>query len=156
MPNGCHEWQAAKNEKGYGIVGIIRKKRLTYKAHRIAYKIFMGIDPLENFVCHSCDNPLCCNPDHLWLGNNAMNMADCARKGRVVIPAMGGHNKITLSDEAISMLGKMPDYKLAQIYGANKRKYMEERHKRNIPSYAESTGNTGKFIKGGTHPRWKA
>jgi transcriptional regulator of acetoin/glycerol metabolism len=62
-------------------------------AHRLAYFFATDRDPGGAFVCHRCDNPSCVRPDHLFLGTNAENMADCKSKGRNHIPAKA------LSDE---------------------------------------------------------
>lgn len=78
----CWEWQGALDEDGYGIIGV--KQKLT---HRLSYEFFVG--PINGMnVCHSCDNPKCINPGHLWLGTHADNARDktekgrCSRKGR--------------------------------------------------------------------------
>lgn len=78
-PGECWPWAAATNLGGYGIFQINGKP---YGAHRVAYIIKNGDIPEPMCVCHTCDNPPCCNPAHLWLGTMTDNRADCVRKGR--------------------------------------------------------------------------
>jgi hypothetical protein len=52
------------------------------RAHRVAWEIYCGEIPNNLHVLHTCDNPLCVKPDHLWLGTQADNMRDKALKGR--------------------------------------------------------------------------
>ena len=81
IKNGCWEWQAAKDESGYARMGIAGK---TWRVHRLMWTIFYGSIPRggQRFICHTCDNPKCVNPDHLRLGNNKDNVTDCFLKGR--------------------------------------------------------------------------
>ena len=79
--NGCIEFYGCKTEQGYG---VIKYGGDTYRAHRLCFILYNKISGLEveQFVCHSCDNPSCINPDHLWLGDAKSNNQDCVKKGR--------------------------------------------------------------------------
>lgn len=82
-PNGCWEWKGAKNADGYGMVKVNRRM---VRAHRRVYEQEHGPIPPGLFVCHTCDNPPCCNPAHLFIGTNAENLADMRAKGRNRVP----------------------------------------------------------------------
>jgi hypothetical protein len=86
--NGCLNWIAYKNKKGYGTFAINRKKFL---ANRVAYFIRHGHLPENLLVCHKCDNPSCVNQDHLFLGDDLDNCKDKISKGRSN-PATGDRN----------------------------------------------------------------
>jgi hypothetical protein len=79
MPSGCLEWQGARDRSGYG---TLRAGKRDHKAHRLAYERAFG--PITNgrFVCHTCDNPPCCEPSHLFLGTSQDNIDDRQSKGR--------------------------------------------------------------------------
>lgn len=78
--SGCWIWQGSHNELGYGLIRIDKK---VYRAHRIAWELTHGTRiPKGKQVCHSCDNPSCVRPEHLWLGNMSSNILDCSMKGR--------------------------------------------------------------------------
>lgn len=76
-PDDCWEWTASTND-GYGQFSI---GYIQYRASRVSFAIHYG-DPGEINVCHSCDNPPCVNPSHLWLGTLIDNNVDKLEKGR--------------------------------------------------------------------------
>jgi len=78
-PDECWPWKAYRNGCGYGTIQCDGRSLL---AHRVVYELTVGPIPPGMNVLHSCDNPACCNPDHLWTGTQADNIADMYAKGR--------------------------------------------------------------------------
>jgi hypothetical protein len=75
----CWEWSKYRDKDGYGRAQILGQK---FGAHVLSYLIFRGDIPANLLVCHTCDNPPCCNPDHLFLGTSQDNSTDMRLKGR--------------------------------------------------------------------------
>lgn len=91
----CHEWLACKNRKGYGNIGYMGK---IWLSHRLAWHL-AGRE-LPDILRHTCDNPGCCNVDHLVPGTVAENNQDKMDRGRFV-PNNGsknGQSKLTEDD----------------------------------------------------------
>lgn len=76
----CWEWTGACIV-GYGQLHLSNPKRTT-RTHRLSWVIFYGSIPENMQVCHTCDNPLCVRPEHLFIGTGADNMRDKTNKGR--------------------------------------------------------------------------
>lgn len=79
QPNGCREFTGCLNRWGYGKISFNGRP---IGAHRMAWILTNGPIPDGASVCHRCDNPPCCNPEHLFLGTQDDNMADMNTKGR--------------------------------------------------------------------------
>lgn len=91
-PDECWEWIGAVSRMGYGVFG----HRHDYiPAHRMAWELSYGPIPNDMCVCHECDNKKCENPDHLFLGTLADNMADKVKKGRQSRGESSGNAKLT-------------------------------------------------------------
>lgn len=85
-PNsGCWLWcgDIFRKRGGYGVFTHRPSKTIMQRAHRISWKLFVDPDIREDqHVLHKCDNPLCVNPDHLFIGDQKTNMEDKSYKGR--------------------------------------------------------------------------
>lgn len=86
-PDVCWPWIGSLYSSGYGqfFVGssqIVEGRNRTTYAHRVAWALTNGPIPGKLCILHSCDNPPCCNPSHLFLGTRAINNNDCKAKDR--------------------------------------------------------------------------
>jgi len=81
IEDGCWEWTAGlRGKTGYGAIKVDGK---VLDAHRLSYTLHKGEIPKGMYVCHSCDNRKCVNPDHLFLGSAKDNWQDAVDKGRI-------------------------------------------------------------------------
>lgn len=115
--NACWVFTGGKDKDGYGQVQSTRvaKDAGVTRSHQLAYVAWKG--PIDEglFVCHTCDNPSCCNPDHLFLGTALENNKDMWDKGRWV---KGNSRK--LDYEGIVNLHKIKDCKeVAEMFNCN-------------------------------------
>lgn len=87
LPSGCWEYQGHRNKRNsYGTFSLwvrgLGRSQVFY-VHRVAFSDAEGLTaPASLHVLHTCDNPPCCNPAHLFSGTQADNMADMKAKGR--------------------------------------------------------------------------
>jgi len=80
---GCWNWTASLGGNGYGQIYVYALRR-PKPAHQISWDLHNPDKPRGRlFVLHRCDNKLCVNPDHLFLGTNQDNMIDARDKGRL-------------------------------------------------------------------------
>lgn len=108
--DGCWLWRSSTTSAGYGRFMLDGKPQI---ASRVSYLIYRGKIGGGLFACHQCDTPACVNPEHLFLGCHADNMADCARKGRA-------RGRLTAKDVTIIRRARrvgVPLQRLAQRFG---------------------------------------
>lgn len=77
--NGCWIWQGTVTHDGYGYA---RACGLMIRAHRLSYALHHGDLPADAIICHTCDVPLCVNPDHLYAGDEVTNWLDMVERKR--------------------------------------------------------------------------
>ncbi len=94
-PNQCWPWTRGRNDKGYGQLRAGAPVRRMILAHRVSYELHKGNVRDGLCVLHECDNPICCNPKHLFLGTHQENMDDRGAKGRSPRGEKQGSAKLT-------------------------------------------------------------
>ena len=116
---GCWAWTGKRNSDGYG---ELQDNGKILKAHRVAFEAATGTSiPFGMEVCHTCDNPACCRPGHLFLGTHTDNMRDMAKKGRGVYPDVRGERhvaaKLTASGVRAIRRDRRPQRVIADSFG---------------------------------------
>lgn len=117
----CWEWQASTDTSNYG---LFRFKGKLQKAHRFSYFLHFGVSN-ELCVLHKCDNTLCVNPDHLFLGTRKENNEDRDRKNRHIKFLGSGHPCAKLTDSDIIAIRREHDL------GSSNKKEMAVKYKIN-------------------------
>lgn len=111
----CWNWTAGVNSQNRPTMTLSEG---TFQVARLVYFHQHGVDPDKHCVLHTCDNPLCLNPNHLWLGSRKDNNADRDRKGRFV--ASRGGQKISDKDREYIFNSNLPTKDLAEHFGLSR------------------------------------
>ncbi len=114
----CWNWLAGGSE-GYGQIKINGK---TYRTHRISYYIHYKKDPGELLVCHKCNNKLCVNPNHLFLGTESENMQHAFATGRHYRKGiLQASARLTEQDvrDIRELRGEISQAKIAKLFGVS-------------------------------------
>lgn len=104
----CWTWNGAKNNYGYGVLMVDGKSQ---KASRVAFFLRNGKWPRH--ACHSCDNPICCNPDHIFDGTHQDNMTDMVLKKRHKADFGENHGGSVLTDSSVIQIREL--YKIGNV-----------------------------------------
>lgn len=126
--SGCWNYTLYKDPEGRA------KTQIGYKSvptARLAFIVFKNKPMGDMFVCHSCDNPSCINPDHLWLGTHQDNMVDRDTKGRCQRPIGVKNNKCKLTEDNVREIRSL--HKTGLSYSAISRNFnLSVNHVRHI------------------------
>jgi hypothetical protein len=152
-PDDCWEWIGSTGPNGYGRIG----KRIghLYLAHRWAYFIEYGVDPGRMKVCHTCDNPSCCNPAHLWLGTTLDNNQDAMKKNRHTPGERNYQAKLTEQDVRAILKSNEFHRVLAERYGVCRQAITHIKNGRRWAHIKRSFAETVIGIKTAEGPRRK-
>lgn len=129
-PEVCWPWLSGQfnDGDGYGQFAIScggRKNLIKhrYRAHRVAYFLTHGVLPDDLCVCHTCDNPICVNPRHLFLGTGIQNVQDRNNKKRDAKGEQHGMHKLTTKDileiRRLRVTKKLPYSALGKMFGVS-------------------------------------
>lgn len=115
----CWEYPYGRLPNGYGAIWL---RGRNHGAHRVAWMLEHGTAPPNSrtiVVMHSCDNPPCCNPDHLALGSQSDNVLDTIRRGRAVQPVGEASHNARLTEADVRAIRASADTQtaLARRYG---------------------------------------
>lgn len=116
----CWNWSGAKDKDGYGFFRDENTKQV--KAHRWSYKYHNGNLQNGMVICHSCDNPSCVNPQHLWQGTHQDNENDKDAKNRRKGAHIGtGNHCVVLTEKEVIEIWNSNDTKadLGRAYGVS-------------------------------------
>lgn len=154
--NECWEWQGTKTTAGYGVIRINYK--LNY-AHRLAWEIENKSEiPEKGTICHHCDNPACCNPKHLFLGTQADNVRDAAKKGRM--PKGENHFRSFISGDDVRQirhlgLTDMSKREIGEKFGMSRQAVTDILYKRTWAHIDPEWEPPKSKSRGVTHPQAK-
>ena len=119
--NGCLEWQGHRDEKGYGKIRV--DATTTDRTHRVALRL-SGVPVGKGvFVLHECDNPPCCDPNHLRPGTSQENIDDMLAKGRQRGATGSSNRGAKLTERKVKNIRErynhVPPRELAKKYGVS-------------------------------------
>jgi len=138
-PDGCWLWKAGRNKQGYG---TFWNAGHNLRANRVAWILTNG-DPGKLNVLHTCDNPPCVNPFHLFLGTQSENALDSVKKGRFVdnTGEKCGAHKLTLKQVREILTSNLSSRKIAVHYSVSQ----------SCISFIKIGKNWAKALKRGEH-----
>lgn len=128
-PDECWEWRGARYHDNYGAFNVRRGdgSKTQMRAHALALTLAGAEDGAGRYALHHCDNPPCCNPRHLYWGDQRRNIADMDRRGRANRPILRGEQspRAKLTEAAVRKIrtlyatGAISQQTLADLHGVD-------------------------------------
>ena len=136
--NECWEWEGAKI-KGYGVLWFGKR---TFKAHRFSYLIHKGKIQAGKFICHTCDNKACVNPDHLYQGTAKDNAKDAIERNRLCCGENNYNAKLSKEQVMKIIKSKAKGVDLALEYSVDKNTICAIRKRKSWKHLEDASGGT--------------
>jgi hypothetical protein len=112
-PDACWPTTQSRDSNGYGRIRFVS---CSYAMHRLVYELVHGDIPPDMLICHTCDNPPCCNPAHLFVGSQYDNAMDRERKQRLNHPRGESHAGTNLTEaQVLEIRSRWPGEKQSDI-----------------------------------------
>lgn len=140
-PNGCWNWLGSTDLDGYGAFHAEVNGVKYKKAHRFSYAFHKGAVAAGSCVCHTCDNPRCVNPEHLFLGDPKTNALDRSLKGRNRIPQGEESPHAVLTEKQVReiLLDPRPFLQIASDYNVTQQTISDLKNRRSWKSLRDVT-----------------
>lgn len=128
--NGCRLWTRGCNGEGRALFNNGQGSSTLVSRFLLEKKLGRKLKK-DELACHTCDNPKCCNINHIWLGTNKANMADKVKKARQWRPVGEKHHRVKLTEKQVRKILKdqrpyieiAPDYEVSKsLVGMIKRR----------------------------------
>ncbi len=140
--DGCWLWQGAVDKDGYGLFNGETGGSVYVRAHRFSYALHDGPIPSGHLICHSCDNPSCVRPDHLFAGTPSQNTQDMLAKGRQNMPFGAEHHHAKLTEAQVLLIldDPRPHSSIALEYNVSTGTISDIKRRRSWPHLGSEPG----------------
>lgn len=130
-----------KVDKSTGYISMMYQSKYWYM-HGLSYKLSKGDFDLSLVVRHTCDNMICCNPNHLLLGTQLDNIRDRQERGRTAVGTAHGKSKFTEEEVLYIRKASISQRKLAEKFNVNRSTIQDIQNYRTYPNIRPASPTT--------------